>query len=174
MPSSIRPTRDGALRSRLAPEELTIDDWPLRDRPLSSAVALGLAGGAIWLVVWTTGNRLAGAVIVVLLTLTLWRTCLPVRYQLGAGGVVQSTLGWRRRISWSSIRHYELHAAGALISPDSTSTSLSSLRGLFLPWGGQREALIAQLEHYLGNPNDAVGGSTRSLRIARPPPDAGQ
>jgi hypothetical protein len=167
MPSSIRPPRDGSSRSRLAFAEVTIDDWPLRDRPLSSAFALALAAGASWLAVLATGSPRVGAIVAVMLSLTLWRTCLPVRYQLTSGGVVQSVLGWRRRIGWSSIHRYELHTEGALLSPDSAITSLSPLRGLYLPWGTQREAVISQLEYYLPASDAAASDSTRSRASAR-------
>jgi hypothetical protein len=159
MPSSIRPTRDSSPRIRVAPDEVTISDWPLRDRPLPSSLAVTLAAGASWLAVWATNNPAAGGAIAILLALTLWRTWLPVRYQLGGGGVVQSVLGWRRRIAWTAIRNYELHGDGVLLSPDAAVTSLSPLRGLYLPWGTRRDAVIAQLDYYLPGHSRPLGGS---------------
>ena len=174
MPSSIRPTRDGGSRIRASPEEVTIDDWPLRDRPLSSAVAFALAAAASWGAIWATGNPAVGAVVAIMLALTLWRTCLPVRYQLGTGGVVQSVLGWRRRIAWTSIRRYELHAEGALLSPDATATPLSPLRGLYLRWGSQRQAVIAQLEYHLIRLETPASGSARRLSTSKQADDVAQ
>jgi len=149
MPSSIRPARDGSSRVRQAPEDVTIDDWPLRDRPLGASLGLTLAAGLTWLAVWATGNVPVGAAIGVLLLLPLWRTWLPVHYQVGSGGIVQSVAGWRRRIPWTAIRRYEPRDEGVLLFADATAVGLSSLRGLFLHCGAKREAVIAQLEHHL-------------------------
>src|SRR4051794_35852233 len=149
MPSSIRPARDGSSRIRLAPEEVTIDDWPLRDRPLAASLGLTLSAGLTWLAVWATGNVALGAAIGAVLLLTLWRAWLPVRYQVGSGGIVQSVLGWRRRIAWTSIRRYEPRDDGVLLFADATAVGFSPLRGLYLHCGGQREAVITQLQHHL-------------------------
>ena len=85
-----------------------------------------------------------------LLAITLWRTWLPVRYQIGGGGIVQVALGRRRRIPWTAILRYEVRPGGVLLLPDAIVTPLSPLRGLYLPWGGQREAVLASCEYYLG------------------------
>jgi hypothetical protein len=161
MASSIRPTRESSTRIRVAPEEVTIDDWPLRDRPLSSSLALTLAAGASWLAVWATGIPAAGAVMAGIFALTLWRTWLPVRYQLGSGGVVRSLLGWRRRIAWMSIRRHELRSDGVLLFPDGADTPLAPLRALYVHWSAQREAVIAQLDFYLLGRSRAPAASNR-------------
>src|SRR5438876_6620988 len=130
MPSSIRPTRDSNPRIRAVPEEVTIDDWPLRDRPVSSSLAITLAVGASWLVIWATRFPPVGGIVGALLALTLWRTWLPLRYELSAEGVVQSAFGWRRRIAWGTIRHYQPCRAGVLLSSDGADSPASPLRGL--------------------------------------------
>jgi len=149
MSSSIRPARDGSSRIRQAPEEVTIDDWPLRDRPMGASLAVTLAAGLAWLAVWATGNVVVGAAIGVALLLTLWRTWLPMRYQLGSGGIVQTVLGWRRRIPWMAIRRYEPRSDGVLLFSDAAVVGFAPLRGLYLHCGGKREAVIAQLQHHL-------------------------
>jgi len=149
MPSSLGSARDGSSRLRQAPEEVTVDDWPLRDRPLGASVALTLAAGLTWLSVWATGVAAVGAAIGVALLLTLWRSWLPVRFQLGSGGIVQTVLGWRRRIPWTAIRRYEPRGEGVLLLADASRAGMSPLRGLYLHCGDKREAVIAQLEHHL-------------------------
>jgi hypothetical protein len=78
MPSSIR-TPDDVQRTRRVPEEITIDDWALRDRPLGSSLTVTLAAGLSWLAIWATGVGAVGVVVGLLLAITLWRTLLPVR-----------------------------------------------------------------------------------------------
>jgi hypothetical protein len=79
----------------------------------------------------------------------LWRTWLPVTFSIGLSGVTQTVLGRSRRISWSAIRSHEIQADGVLLSPDAELVPLSPLRGLYLPWLGQREKVLAHVEYYL-------------------------
>ncbi|HMC09838.1 MAG TPA: hypothetical protein VKH44_01055 [Pirellulaceae bacterium] len=166
MPSSIRPTREGPAGIRVAPAEVTIVDWPLRDRPVGSSLALSLAAGASWLAVWATENAAAGGVVAALLAVTLWRTWLPVQYQLGADGVTQSVLGWRRRLAWTAIWHVDTRSDGVVLLPDATPTPLGPLRGVYLHWGGQREAVMANLDFYLLGRREPAIGSTHGRAAA--------
>jgi hypothetical protein len=149
MPSSIRPTRDSSFRIRVAPEELTIRDWPLIERPFGSLAAIGLAGGLSWLVAWAAGSPLLGGAVGGLLAITLWRTWLPVRYTLGGSGIAQQVLFWRRLIPWTAIQRHQLHRDGVLLAPDAELTALSPLRGLYLHWGRRQQEVLAHLEYYL-------------------------
>jgi hypothetical protein len=149
MPSSAHPARESSLRIRVAPEEVTIHDWPLRDRPLGSLLALTLGAAASWLVGWKTGQPTAGGLAAAVLAATLWRTWLPVRYELGGSGIVQTIFGWRRRISWIAIQRCEVKHDGVLLLPDATATPLSPVRGLYLHWGDKRDAVLAHLDYYL-------------------------
>jgi hypothetical protein len=144
-----RTTGNSSLRIRVAPEELTLTDWPLRQRPVASLVALAAAGGAAWLAGWLSGSPIAGGVVAAALAIALWRTWIPVRYELGGGGIVQSVFGWQRRIAWIAIQHYELHEDGVLLLPDAAAAPLSPLRGLYLRWGQRRDEVLAHLEYYL-------------------------
>jgi len=149
MPSSIRPTRDSSLRIRIAPEEVTLRDWPLVDRPLGSCVAIGLAAALSCLAGWAASSAAVGVVVGLLLAITLWKTWLPVRYQLGGSGIAQQVLFWRRRIPWTAIRRHELRPHGVLLVPDAELTPLAPLRGLYLHWGNRKTEVLSHLEYYL-------------------------
>jgi hypothetical protein len=160
MPSSARHPRDSGLRIRVAPEEVSLVDWPLVQRPVSSLLALALAGGVSWLVGWTMRWEW-GAIAAAALAVTLWRTWLPVRFDLNSGGVSQIIFErWKRRIPWSAIRAFEVRSDGVLLVPDSAITPLSPLRGLYLHWGDQREAVLASLEYYVHGWRTANRNST--------------
>jgi hypothetical protein len=138
------------LRIRVAPEEVSLTDWPLRQRPVSSLFALAIAGGTSWLVGWAANRWEVGAIAAAALGITLWRTWLPVRFEIGSGGIVQVIVGrFKRRIPWSAIQAYEVRQTGVLLLPDAVVTPLSPLRGLFLHWGDQREAVLASLDYYV-------------------------
>jgi hypothetical protein len=149
MPSSIRPMRDSQVRLRAAPEEVTIDDWGLRDRPLASAAAMMLAAGASWLAGWATGSFAMGAVVVAVLAVVLWRTWLPVKYQLNGSGITQTVLGRRRRIPWTAVAGYEARETGAFVHGGTESGPVGALRGFLLPWGNRHEQILAVLEFYV-------------------------
>jgi len=133
----------------VAPVEVTVVDWPVRDQPVGASLALALAAGAVWLAVWTTGNAVVGILVGVALAVTLWRTWLPVKYQLGGGGVEQKVLGFSRRMAWNSIRHYEIRGDGVVLFFDDDLSKQTPLRGIYVRWVAQREAVLANLQHYL-------------------------
>jgi hypothetical protein len=149
MTSSIRSTHDSLSRPRPIPEEVSLVDWPLRDEPIGSSLALALAAGAGWLTVWATGSAVMGLLIVGLLIVTLWRTWLPVRYQLGSGGVVQSVLGWQRRLAWLEIDRYQLQPDGVILYHAADGAPLAVVSGAYLHWGEQKDKVLAILKFYL-------------------------
>jgi hypothetical protein len=161
MPSSAHQPRESSLRIRVAPEEVSLIDWPLVQRPVSSLLALALASGTVWLVGWASQRWEAAALAAVALAVTLWRTWLPVRFDIGSGGIAQVILGrFKRRIPWSAIQSYEVRTDGVLLVPDPVITPLSPLRGLYLHWGHQREAVLANLEYYVHGWRNAPRHST--------------
>ena len=172
MPSSARHPRDSGLRIRVAPQEVSLIDWPLTQRPVSSLLALGLAGGVSWLVGWAAMRWEVGVLAAAALAITLWRTWLPVRYEIGSGGIVHAIFGrLKRRIPWSAIQAYDVRTDGVVLVPDAVITPLSPLRGLYLHWGDQREAVLANLEYYVHGWRTAPRHST--LRQHSPPEGGG-
>ncbi|MEX2174773.1 MAG: hypothetical protein WD872_10455 [Pirellulaceae bacterium] len=142
---------------RVAPEDVRLVVWPLVQQPVGSLLALGATAAAGGLVGWSTGQAWSGAIAAAALAITLWRTWLPVTYELGPRGITQKLLGRRRRIDWLAIRSYEASERGVLLAPDPQMTALSPLRGLYLPWVGQREQVLAILQHYL--PSSSPGSA---------------
>lgn len=137
------------MRLRAAPENVTLESWPLRERPLESWSLLALAGGAGALVGWTSGSEGLGWVATFALIVTLWRVWIPVTWEFSSRGVLERKFGRKRRIPWAAIRHSEAYRRGVLLLPDRVLNSLAPLRGVYVPWGNQREALLANLEYYL-------------------------
>jgi hypothetical protein len=149
MPSSLRGNVDPGARIRVAPENVTIESWPLRERPLENWSFLALAGGAGALVGWTSGSETLGWIAAFVLILTLWRVWIPVTWEFNARGMLERKFGRKRRIAWSAIRRCEVYRRGVLLLPDAVVNSLAPLRGVYVPWGDQRPALLASLEYYL-------------------------
>jgi hypothetical protein len=151
MPSTIKPQRE-PQRIRVAPEEVTLVVWPLRQRPVESVLLLAVAAGVSCFVGWWTRQPLVGGGVAAAMAIVLWRTWLPVTFEVGISGIKQTVLGRGRRISWSAIRSHEIQADGVLFSPDAQLIPLSPLRGLYLPWLGERDKVLAHIEYYLQPP----------------------
>jgi hypothetical protein len=149
MPASTQRPTPAPLRIRVAPEELTLATWGLRDLGWYGWVNLLIAGGVSYGVGWITGWPLAGWGTLLVLLATLWRYWLPVQYELGPQGITQAVLGRRTRIPWTAILNYDVRTRGVLLYADAILTPLSPLRGLYLPWGREREAVLAHIEYYL-------------------------
>ena len=144
-------TTPAPLRIRVAPEEVTVHFWGLRDQPL--ATWLRIAGGAAVsaFVGNFLGNEWYGWGMLALVLITLWRTWIPLRVEISQQGITQVVLGRRTRILWTSILNYRVYSRGVLLLPDAAVTPLSPLRGLFLCWGSQRERVLANIEYYLAS-----------------------
>ena len=139
------------LRIRVAPEEVTVRFWGLRDEPLGTWLRVVIGGGAAALVGKYLGNEWWGWGMAALILLTLWRSLLPLRFEIGPHGITQFVFGRKTRILWTSILHYQTFSRGVLLLPDAAVTPLSPLRGLFLPWGSQKEPVLANIEYYLAS-----------------------
>ena len=137
------------MRIRVAPQEFTLSVWGLRDLGWYGWLNLLLAGAVSYAVAWATGNSWLGWVVLAVLFATLWRFWLPIRFELGPQGVSQTVLGRTIRIPWTGVLNYEIRSRGVMLYADHVLTPLSALRGLYLPYGGQREAVLGHVEYYL-------------------------
>jgi hypothetical protein len=150
MEPSVKST-PSPLRIRVAPEEVTVRFWGLRDEPLGTWLRM-ILGAAVSLGVGSfLGSEWYGWGMLVLVLITLWRTWIPLRFEIGPQGITQVVLARRTRILWTSILNYRIYSRGVLLLPDAAVTPLSPLRGLFLPWGSQRERVVANIEYYLAS-----------------------
>ncbi len=149
MPGTQQRPTSPPLRIRVAPEDLALNVWGLRDLGWFGWINLLAAIAVSYGVNWLTGWPPAGWAVLVVLAITLWRFWLPVRYELGPQGISQVALGRATRIPWTAILNYEIRSRGVLLYPDAVLTLLSPLRALYLPWGRQGEQVRAHIEYYL-------------------------
>lgn len=129
--------------------ELELRRWPLRDEPTTATIVLavlllistgiGFIGGSIW---WGVASAFA-------LLVSQWRMWLPVEFRFSELGVVQSCLRRTWRIRWDHLRGYEVHNDGVLLLPDEQNLALARLKGIYVPFGHEREELLEIIAHYL-------------------------
>ena len=137
------------MRIRVAPQEVTLSVWGLRDLGWYGWLNLLLSGTVSYVVAWATGLSWLGWVVLAVLFATLWRFWLPIRFELGPQGISQIVLGRTIRIPWTGILNYEIRSRGVMLYADHVLTPLSALRGLYLPYAGQRDAVLGHVEYYL-------------------------
>lgn len=150
MDTSAKPINQ-PLRIRVAPEEVTVHYWGLRDNPLGTWLRIVIGIGAAAVVGKFLGNEWWGWGALTLALITLWRNLLPLRFEMGPPGIVQVVLGRRTRILWTSILNYQVYSSGVLLLPDAVVVPLSPLRGIFIPWGLQKERILANIDYYLAS-----------------------
>ncbi len=157
------------IEFRLAPEPLRFRSWPLADDFLAVAPLLLGAAALCWLVAVQTDIRYAVGVAVVQLAV-LWRLLLPTTYEMNASGVVMRR--WRSRVvPWNRVAKAEFGHRGVLLLPVRSDSSVTRLRGIYIPWGPNEAAVRGLLNYYLA-PRGKEGDSTRG-QSTRPGANAG-
>ena len=145
--SSLATRRDREVAAVL--RELQFSCWPLRDDGIWAWLAL-IGGGAV-----ATGvglgaqSLLLGILAALALNVSLWRIWMPVEYEIGPGGLIETVLGRRRRISWRLIGAYEISGRSVRLYPKAGSARLFASRSLYLRGGRHHSELCQLVEFYL-------------------------
>ncbi len=146
----VSTTRDAPFRLRNPPHDVRVTNWALRDDPLRSllAILVGSAAAVTAGVITRSIGTFAFAAFAV--TVALWRTWMPIRYEFDARGVTQ-VLGRRRwLLSWLAVGDYEFTRRGVLFLPRGEPTWWNTTRAVFVLWSGKRSEIIEIVEYYLG------------------------
>jgi hypothetical protein len=144
----------------LAPDDVVVWNWPLRDEGLRSW-GLVVAAAVLVALVWTIWQSWQFTLLTaVTLTVAAWRLWLPVKWELGLTGVTLVVLGFRRKIPWMAVAQFEIGEEGVWLFADRDPTPQ---RGTFISYGGQRPRITACIEYYLGTWTAATE-STRSFQ----------
>ncbi|WP_460167736.1 hypothetical protein [Thermostilla marina] len=131
------------------PPLLEWHNWPLRDEPLVGmilVVSVVAAGGAVF---WTTGRILWTAIACGVLLFAFIRAVLPATYRMGPRGVERIVFGRLQRIPWQAIGAVRIERNGLLLLDTAEFCPIDSLRAVYVPFAGHREAILARLEYYL-------------------------
>lgn len=145
--------RRDQVRTDGPPPTLTWRCWPAREHAVGTLIVLaGLAAAGAGVRLLTGQTHLALFAVGVL-GLALWRFFLPVAFELNPEGVDQWLLGRHRRVHWTAVRRYEVCSAGVLLLPFADRSAMDAFRGLYLPWGDHREAVLFQVRYYLDRPH---------------------
>jgi hypothetical protein len=130
----------------VTPVPMTLRSWPVVDS-LFEFLLLTAALLGVPIVVFQQLGPTSSAITAAALVWVTWRHFVPTLFELSALGVTESCLGRTRRIPWISIDRYVVGRRGVFLS--SAGAPLERFRGLYLPWGKQREQLLTTLRYYL-------------------------
>ena len=154
--SSLREKQD-AVREHFGTHGISVTNWPLRDSPLRSISCLvGCLLIATVCGVMSRSCQMAG-ISGLVAVLVFWKLWIPVTTQLEPRGVVLKVLGRRRQISWRDIDRLELDSNGVFLCTNAQSLHQNALRNVFIPWGKDRESLIAFCGRLAERENDVNG-----------------
>lgn len=132
---------------RMAPPPAAWRSWPL-----------AAGGGQVWLVLslillsfaviaYSSGNVGLAAGGAGLVCLAAWRLFVPVIFEIGSMGISQQVLGHSTRIPWGSVERAQVGRHGVFFSLD--GAVLAPLRGLYVPWNGNRDEVLAQVAYFM-------------------------
>ena len=130
--------------------EVRVVNWPLRRGGVGPWLLLtACVGIAVGVGVLST-NAYAGLAAIVALLISLWRLWLPVTFELGPRGVVQTVWGRTYRISWREFSRFRVLRRGVLLLVDARSSPIDVFRGLFVRFDGQRDEVLAVVNYFMG------------------------
>lgn len=142
--------RDSPFLLRPAPRDVKVSNWAIRNDPWRSIPALLLGVAAVFGAGYYSRDAWTCAIAGVFLSASLWRTWMPFQFEFHPRGVTQVLLGRRKNISWVDLGGYEYTPRGVILYGRTDPTRWGARPALFVFWAGQREAMTALIEYYLG------------------------
>lgn len=135
---------------RGSPPPVSLEVWPLSESGPGKWAVLALLAAVPLLVGWVTRDTTLGVAAAVLVLAAGWRFFVPTAYEVDALGISERVLWMHRRIPWRAVAGVDIGRRGVLVIPD--ARCCPRLRGLYLPWGPQRDALLALFTYHLNVP----------------------
>jgi hypothetical protein len=133
--------------SRTSPVPIVWRSWPIADRGRQLWLLVSTLVVVAAVVGYATGSLRSMVLSDVLVAAAAWRMFIPVVFEFNALGVSQHLLGRIRRIPWSAIEYARPGREGVFFSLD--EAPLADLRGLYVPWEGRQQEVVAAVQYYL-------------------------
>ncbi len=100
-------------------------------------LAVFFVSGLVW---WTGESILLAVGAFGLLLLPLWRSLVPIHFEINSEGIARWNFGRRRLILWDSIGSYEIYPKGVLLLPNRVRFPLDPFHGVYIPVPSELEA----------------------------------
>ncbi len=161
----------------VAPETLEWSVWPARERPWAAGVLLASLAVLGALIALGTGDRVLGVAAPAFVLVSVGSFISRTRYRLTSESIEVKALGVSRARPWGEMRRATVDRNGVFLSPFEKRSWLEAYRGVRLPFGGNRDQVVAFVETKLPVTVEDGGapGSGRKGRARRSGsvPDAG-
>jgi hypothetical protein len=152
---------------RGSPPPVNLEVWAASEGSVGTWAALALLLGMPLMVGLVTRDAALGMGAGALMIIAGWRFFVPAVYEIDALGISERVLWRQRRILWRAVAGIEIGRRGVLVIPD--VRCCPRLRGLYLPWGTQREAVMALFAYHLDKLVDRTQDSQFDLSPPREP-----
>ena len=157
-----------------APQALEWSVWPARRRPWAAGVLLASLVVLGVLIAKETGDRVLGVAAPLMVLATVGSFIAKTEYRLTPETIEVRTLGVARARPWGEMRRATVDRHGVFLSPFEKRSWLEAYRGVRLPFGGNRDQVVAFVESKLpvSVEDGEEPGSGRRGRGRRPGADA--
>ncbi|HEY3157077.1 MAG TPA: hypothetical protein VGK76_10720 [Candidatus Eisenbacteria bacterium] len=167
-------------RSASAPpaDSLEWSVWPAREKPWTAAVLLGSLVVLGVVIAQGTGDKVLGVAAPVFVLASVGSFIAKTEYRLSPDAIEVRTLGVVRSRPWAEMRRATVDRNGVFLSPFEKRSWLEAYRGVRLPFGGNRDQVLAFVESRVktsGNDGGEPGSGRRGQgRRKASAPDAGR
>ncbi len=156
------------------PKTLEWSVWPARERPWAAAVLLASLAVLGVLIAQGTGDRVLGVAAPVFILVSVGSFIAKTHYRLTPESIEVRALGVARARPWTEMRRATVDRGGVFLSPFEKRSWLEAYRGVRLPFGGNRDQVVAFVETKLFvSIEDGGGEPGRRGRGRRSGADAG-
>jgi hypothetical protein len=139
-------TREAGVPAEDARETLEWSVWPARDRPWAAAVLLASLLVLGVLIAEGTGDKVLGVAAPAFILVSVGSFIARTRYRLTSESIEVRTLGVARARPWGEMRRATVDRGGVFLSPFEKRSWLEAYRGVRLPFGGNRDQVVAFVE----------------------------
>ncbi len=139
-------TREAGVPAEDARETLEWSVWPARDRPWAAAVLLASLLVLGVLIAEGTGDRVLGVAAPAFILVSVGSFVARTHYRLTSESIEVRALGVSRARPWGEMRRATLDRGGIFLSPFEKRSWLEAYRGVRLPFGGNRDQVVAFVE----------------------------
>jgi hypothetical protein len=141
--------------------------WPARERPWAAAVLLASLAVLGVLIGQGTGDRVLGIAAPLFVLGSVGSFVAKTHYTLTPETIEVRALGVARARPWSEMRRATVDRGGVFLSPFEKRSWLEAYRGVRLPFGGNRDQVVAFVEAKLPVVEDGGGDPGRKGRARR-------
>jgi hypothetical protein len=128
------------------PETLEWTVWPARERPWAAAVLLVSLAVLGILIAQGTGDGVLGVAAPLFVLVSVGSFIAKTRYRLTPDTIEVKSLGVSRARPWGEMRRATVDPGGVFLSPFEKRSWLEAYRGVRLPFGGNRDQVVAFVE----------------------------